>query len=56
VNDDQFDHSIVADDDSFESPTLGKGDTFEHEFDQPGQFSYICGIHPYMTATIEVTG
>ena len=56
VNDDQFDHSIVADDESFRSDEFGKGEQFEQTFAQPGTYSYIWGIHPYMAGTIEVTG
>lgn len=56
VNDDQFDHSIVADDESFDSGDLGTGDQFDQTFAQPGTYAYICGIHPYMAGTIEVTG
>ena len=56
VNDDQFDHSIVAADESFDSGELGKGDQFDQTFAQPGTYAYICGIHPYMSGTIEVTG
>lgn len=56
VNDDQFDHSIVAGDQSFESGALGKGNQFEQVFAQPGTYAYICGIHQYMSGTIEVTG
>lgn len=53
-NDDQFDHSIVADDGSFESDVLTPGASFVHEFTVAGEFPYICGIHPSMTATITV--
>lgn len=56
VNDDQFDHSIVAADESFDSGELGKGDQFDQTYAQPGTYAYICGIHPYMSGTIEVTG
>ena len=55
TNSDQFAHSVVADDGSFESESLDNGDTFAHAFAAAGEFSYICGIHPYMEATITVT-
>jgi plastocyanin len=55
TNDDRFDHSVVADDDSFVSESLGKGDVFEHTFTAAGEYAYICGIHPYMEATVTVT-
>ncbi len=37
------------------SPSLSKGDTFSITYGQPGTYSYVCGIHPYMTGSVEVT-
>jgi plastocyanin len=36
------------------SPSLSKGDTFSITYGQPGTYSYVCGIHPYMTGSVEV--
>jgi plastocyanin len=36
------------------SPEMGKGDTFSITYAQPGSYSYICGIHPYMVGSVEV--
>ena len=36
------------------SPEMSKGDTFSITYAQPGNYSYICGIHPYMSGTVEV--
>jgi plastocyanin len=36
------------------SPSLSKGDTFTITYAQPGTYNYVCGIHPYMTGTVEV--
>ena len=36
------------------SPSLSKGDTFSITYSQPGTYSYVCGIHPYMTGSVEV--
>ena len=36
------------------SPSLSKGDTFQITYAEPGTYSYVCGIHPYMTGTVEV--
>jgi plastocyanin len=36
------------------SNDLAKGETFSITYAQPGSFSYICGIHQYMTGTVEV--
>ena len=36
------------------SPDLGKGATFSITYAQPGSYSYICGIHQYMTGSVQV--
>jgi len=36
------------------SPDLGKGETFTITYGQPGSYSYICGIHQYMTGSVQV--
>ena len=35
-------------------PPMPKGDTFAITYAQPGSYSYVCEIHPYMTGTVEV--
>jgi plastocyanin len=37
-----------------QSKDLNQGDTFSITYNQPGTYSYICGIHQYMTGTVEV--
>lgn len=36
------------------SPDLAQGATFSITYDRPGTYSYICGIHQYMTGSVEV--
>jgi plastocyanin len=36
------------------SQDLAMGDTFSVTYEQPGTYSYICGIHQYMTGTVTV--
>jgi plastocyanin len=36
------------------SPDLGMGSTFSITYGQPGTYSYICGIHQYMTGSVQV--
>ncbi|HZI39119.1 MAG TPA: plastocyanin/azurin family copper-binding protein [Acidimicrobiia bacterium] len=36
------------------SPSMNKGDTFSITYTQPGTYSYVCGIHPYMIGSVEV--
>jgi plastocyanin len=45
VNTGSNQHSIQAYDGSFESAKLSPGDRFEHTFDAPGTFQYICKHH-----------
>jgi plastocyanin len=36
------------------SPDLGRGGTFSITYGEPGSYSYICGIHQYMTGSVQV--
>jgi plastocyanin len=54
TNKDSAAHTVVEEG-LFESEELDQGETFSFTFDTPGEYSYICGIHPYMTATVTVT-
>jgi len=54
TNSDTTQHTVTADDGSFDSGTLAQGQTFSHTFDTPGTYTYHCTIHPTMTATITV--
>jgi len=36
------------------SQDLGQGATFSITYGQPGTYSYICGIHQYMTGSVTV--
>jgi plastocyanin len=49
-------HTATADDESFDSGSLGQGESFSRTFDTPGTFAYHCTIHPSMTATVIVEG
>jgi plastocyanin len=56
TNDDTTIHDI-KDTSPLASPVsndLAKGDTHSITYAQPGSYSYICGIHQYMTGTVEV--
>jgi plastocyanin len=45
-------HSILLD--GTESERLETGATHAREFSAPGEFSYVCGLHPSMTGTVVV--
>ena len=38
----------------WDSSALSSGDSFSFTFEQPGEFSYFCRIHPFMTGTVTV--
>lgn len=54
TNDDSLTHTVVANDNSFSSGNMGKGQTFEFTFNQVGSFEYKCSIHPSMKGKITV--
>lgn len=56
VNEDGVPHTWTADDGGFDSGTIGSGETFEYAFEEAGEYSFFCEIHPGMTGTITVTG
>nr|WP_280700122.1 cupredoxin family copper-binding protein [Kitasatospora sp. GP82] len=38
-----------------QSAALATNDTYSYTFTAPGTYPYFCTIHPFMTATVEVT-
>ena len=48
-------HSVSADDSSFESCLQGAGSTFTTTFVKAGTYAYHCSIHPQMKGTVTVT-
>src|SRR5215210_2997618 len=55
VNDGEQPHTSTADDGTWDSGTLQPGESYSFTFDEPGDYSYFCEIHPDMTATINVS-
>jgi plastocyanin len=55
VNTGQIPHTVTASG-IFDSGILMSGDAWSRTFNSAGTFSYICTLHPEMTATIVVTG
>lgn len=47
-------HSATADNHSFDTGVLKKGQSGSHTFTQAGTFSYFCSVHPFMHGTIVV--
>jgi len=53
-NKDSIDHTVVADDGSFDLGTVAGGKSVKHTFDQTGTFKYHCSIHTFMTGSVVV--
>ena len=53
-NDDDSPHRIGDKDGTFKSAALDTDDTFSPTFGAPGEYPYICTIHPYMAGKIIV--
>jgi plastocyanin len=53
-NKDNASHTVTGDDGSWGSNSLAKGDVFSFTFSKVGTFSYHCGVHPSMKATLTV--
>ena len=54
TNSDDAKHTATADDSSFDTGDLEKGDTASVTFSKAGEFTYYCRYHPFMKATVEV--
>jgi plastocyanin len=54
TNADDSPHTVREKDGKFKSAALDTDDTFSHTFAAPGEYPYICTIHPYMVGKILV--
>lgn len=55
TNRDSDAHTVVSSNGPLHSPTLDTGDTYRYTFTKAGTYSYLCSIHPFMLATVQVT-
>ncbi len=53
MNNDQEAHTVAISGVALSKP-LQNADTYTHTFGQPGTYSYICTIHPYMHGMVIV--
>ncbi len=56
ANNDSVVHTVTSDHGIWDSGDLMPGKSFTLTFDKPGKFTYHCSHHPYMQATVVVTG
>ncbi|MHC3467390.1 cupredoxin domain-containing protein [Streptomyces sp. 7R007] len=56
TNQDQAPHDVktTSGPESLHSPMLDKGGSWSHTFTTPGTYSYVCTVHPGMTAQLVV--
>ncbi|ABX13250.1 multicopper oxidase domain-containing protein [Nitrosopumilus maritimus] len=54
TNDDSVVHTVTDNENSFDSGFIQAGNTWSYSFDNPGEFDYICTLHPWMKGTISV--
>ncbi|MEL6958275.1 MAG: cupredoxin family copper-binding protein [Pseudomonadota bacterium] len=55
VNMDNAPHTATADNGSFDTGRLGRGQEATLTFQTPGTYTYFCAVHPSMKGTIIVT-
>ena len=53
-NEDDSPHRIGDKNGTFKSAAMDTDDSFSHTFAAPGEYPYICTIHPYMVGKIVV--
>lgn len=54
VNKDIEPHTVVSNDQKFQSEALDTDESFSVTFDTAGSYGYFCSIHPHMTGTVTV--
>jgi plastocyanin len=54
TNRDQLEHTITANDGSWDSGPIPAGGTWRHTFAQPGTYTFHCTPHPFMTGVVVV--
>jgi plastocyanin len=55
VNEGQTIHNVKGK--GFFSEAIDPGTSYEHAFEEPGTYEYLCNLHPdQMRGTVEVTG
>ena len=55
TNKDNEPHTVVSNEQKFQSEALDTSDTFSVTFDKAGSYAYFCSLHPHMTGKVVVT-
>ena len=53
-NADSMIHTVTAVEGEFDSEMISAGGSYEHVFNEPGNFDYFCIVHPWMEGTVTV--
>jgi plastocyanin len=54
VNEDEEPHTVVSATGLFRSQAIDTKESFAFKFDKPGEYHFICTIHPQMMGTVIV--
>jgi len=54
TNHDPAEHTVTQEGGGFDSGTMAAGATFTQKFDRPGEYRYICALHPGMKGVVVV--
>ena len=54
TNRDPAEHTVTHEGGGFDSGTMAAEGTFTRKFDRPGEYRYICALHPGMKGTVVV--
>jgi plastocyanin len=54
TNDAPLQHSVVADNGSFDSGLIDPGKRWSHTFTKPGTYAFHCMPHPFMKGVVVV--
>jgi plastocyanin len=54
TNRDDIPHTVVNDDQKFQSKALDTDESYSYTFTKPGTYPYFCSVHPKMTGKVIV--
>jgi plastocyanin len=55
TNNDTVIHTVTDIQKTFDSEFIQAGGTWQYTFEKPGQYDYLCTLHPWMKGTVSVT-